>query len=195
MKIITILKLVALSTIFVVGLTYITVEPPKKMVKKEIILSDMPKTVELIGFENKEFSSQSIIKPYSVIFVGNHESIVLAKSLEDMINLPLGQFVTVSNISDAPWFIKRWQAHNKNIELEGKSANPWIYDRKGAVRHFLQVPTSDALKYFVYYVTKNGIVQKIYQGQVKSGTIDGAMSKEEIESNLTEVAALIRTLK
>ncbi|MEA3512099.1 MAG: hypothetical protein U9R37_00710 [Campylobacterota bacterium] len=191
MKIMSTIKLVLISTIGLVLLTFLTVDRPEKMIKKEINIIDLPKSVELIGYEDQKFNTSSIIKKDSIVYVGNHESIVLANKLEEMLNLPKGKFVIVSNVYDAPWFIKRWQAHTKNEKLKGDNHLPWIYDRDGAIRNFLQVPTSDAVKYFVYKVNKSGIIDKIYNGKVKIGTIDGAMSENEIKENLSKVIEII----
>ncbi|MEA3353279.1 MAG: hypothetical protein U9Q33_05665 [Campylobacterota bacterium] len=194
MKYMSVLKLVFLSVVVLTGLTLLTVEPPKKITKGDILLSDLPKTVELIGFENKEFAANSIVKQNTVVFVGNFESIVLAGELEKRLSLKAGEFVIVSNVSDAPWFIKRWQAHTKNTKLKGDKHLPWIYDKNGQMRNFLKVPTSDSVKYFVYYVDNKGLIKRIYNGKVKQGTIEGAMSALEIEENLKPVVKLIQEL-
>ena len=186
-KIWSIVKIAIISTMGLVLLTFLTVDAPVQIEKKEINIKDLPQNVELIGFKDQKFISSSIIRKNTVIFVGNHESIVLANDLYKMLNLNDGQFVIVSNISDAPWFIKRWQAHTKNEQLKGEKHLPWIYDRDGGIRNFLQVPTSDSVKYFVYKVDKNGVVSKVFMGKVKVGTIDGSMSKKEINENLQEV--------
>ena len=186
MKIFSTIKLIVISVVVLVGLTLLTVDAPVKVEKKEIVLNDVPKIVELIGYEDQEFNTKSIIKKDTIIFVGNHESIVLADDLEKMLHLPVGKFVIVSNVSDAPWFIKRWQAHTKNTKLRGEKNTPWIYDRDGKIRTFLQVPTSDALKYFIYKVGESGTIQRVYIGKVKVGTIDGKMSDKEIKDNLTD---------
>lgn len=193
MNIWSILKIVFLSTLGLVLLTYLTVEPPKKIDSKDVLLSNLPKTVELIGYEDKEFNTKSIIKPDTIIFVGNHESIAIAKDLENMLKLPIGRFVIISNISDAPWFIKRWQAHTKNVKLKGEDSTPWIYDRDGSMRNFLKVPTSDALKYFIYHV-KDKKIERIYIGKVKAGTIDGKISQDEVKNNLKDVVKTIKDL-
>ena len=192
MKIWSIAKLVFISLVALIALTLLTVEPPKKIEKKVVDIKNMPTTVELIGFEDQKFNTKSIIKKGNIIFVGNHESIVLANQLDKMLDLPVGKFVIVSNISDAPWFIKRWQAHTKNTKLKGEKHLPWIYDRDGWIRNFLQVPTSDALKYFVYKVEDSGIIKRIYIGKVKAGTIEGSMSDDEIKKNLSPVVKLIK---
>jgi len=184
-------KLIIISVVFLVGLTFLTVDAPVKIEKKEVNLIDLPKTVELIGFENQEFNAASIIKKDTLIFVGNHESIVIADDLERMLNLATGKFIIVSNVSDAPWFIKRWQAHTKNTKLKGEKHIPWIYDRDGAIRNFLAVPTSDAIKYFIYRVNNEGIINRVYIGKVKVGTIDGKMTNEEITNNLTQAIKAI----
>jgi hypothetical protein len=191
MKIWSTIKLIFISAVALIALTYLTVDAPVKIEKKAIVLKDLPKTVELIGYEDQEFNASSIIKEDTLIYVGNHESIVLADDLEEMLGLPVGKFVIVSNVSDAPWFIKRWQAHTKNTTLKGKKHIPWVYDRDGAVRNFLQVPTSDALKYFIYKVNKDGVINRIYIGKVKAGTIEGKMTKEEIRENLSEAILVI----
>jgi len=185
MKIWSTIKLIIISGVAVIALTFLTVDAPVKIEKKEISLINLPKTVELIGFENEEFNTKSIIKEGSIIFVGNHESIVLADDLGKMLNLKVGKFVIVSNISDAPWFIKRWQAHTQNTKFKGENPTPWIYDRNGAIRNFLAVPTSDAVKYFIYKVNANGLIKRVYIGKVKMGTVEGKMTKEEIISNLS----------
>jgi len=186
MKIVSTIKLIIISVIALIALTFLTVDAPVKIEKKEILLQDLPKVVELIGYEDQEFNTRSIIKENTIIFVGNHESIVVADDLEEILGLEVGKFVIVSNISDAPWFIKRWQAHTKNTKLRGENNTPWIYDRDGKIRTFLQVPTSDSLKYFIYNVDKDGIIKRVYIGKVKIGTIDGAMSRDEIQENLLE---------
>ena len=186
-----VIRLVIISTVGVVLLTYLTVDAPVKIEKKVIDIKNLPQTVELIGYDDEKFATKSIIKKDTILFVGNHESIVLAKDLEKMLNSDAGKFVIISNISDAPWFIKRWQAHTQNTKLKGEKHLPWIYDRDGSIRNFLQVPTSDTVKYFVYKVDNKGIIERIFIGRVKVGTIDGAMSPKEIEENLQEVVNLI----
>lgn len=194
MKLWTTIKLVFISVVGLIALTLFTVEKPHEIEKKIITLEDLPKSVELIGFEERQFAANSIIKKDTIIFVGNHESIAVANDLHEMLNLPIGKFVIVSNVSDAPWFIKKWQAHTQNIKLKGEKHLPWIYDRDGAVRNFLQVPTSDAVKYFIYKVGDNGIIQRVYNGKVEVGTIEGKISKEKIEESLQEVVNLIKEI-
>ena len=194
MKIWSIIKLVIISIVALVALTLLTVDAPKKIEKVAVNIENLPQSVELIGFENQKFITKSIIKPETIIFVGNHESIILAKTLDEMLDLDEGDFIIVSNISNEPWFIKRWQAHTQNTKLKGDKHLPWIYDRDGAIRNFLQVPTSDALKYFVYNVKKDGSIENIHIGKIKVGTISGSMTENEIRENLQEVVEKVKKL-
>lgn len=184
-KVISIIKIILVSVIFLVGLTYLTSNPPKQIENKDILLKELPKTVNLVGYENREFNTNSIIKEDTIIFVGNFESLAIAN---DFINLAKDKnknIVVVSNISDAPWFIKKWQAHDKSLELRGDTNIPWIYDKDGAIRYFLQIKSSEPLKYTVFKVLKDKI-KEIYQGSVVKGTIDGKMSKDDIKNELTK---------
>ncbi len=194
MKIWSIIKLVIISIVALVALTLLTVDAPKKIEKVAVNIENLPQSVELIGFENQKFITKSIIKPETIIFVGNHESIILAKTLDEMLDLDEGDFIIVSNISNEPWFIKRWQAHTQNTKLKGDKHLPWIYDRDGAIRNFLQVPTSDALKYFVYNVKQDGTIENIHIGKIKVGTTSGTMSENEIKENLQEVVDKVKKL-
>ncbi len=192
MKFWQILKLVIISVIALVGITFLTVEPPQKIEKKVIDIQNLPKSVELIGYENQEFAAKSVIKKGSVIFVGNYQSIILANTLHEMLALPTGDFVIVSNISDSPWFLKRWQAHTKNTELKGSDHLPWIYDRDGKIRNFLQVPTSDGVKYFIYKVDNSGIITRIYNGKLENFDLEKEVSKEKMEEVLKEAVSIIK---
>jgi len=192
MKIWSTIKLVVISIVALVALTFLTVDAPKNIKKVAKNIENLPKTVELIGFEEQKFNTKSIIKVGSILFIGNSESIILANKFEEMLGKDAKNLVVVSNISDAPWFIKRWQAHTQNIKLKGDKNFPWIYDRDGGMRNFLQVPTSDALKYFVYNVKKNGDIENIYIGKIKSGTINGTMSTSEMSENLQEVIKKVK---
>ena len=192
MKIWTTVKLVVISLVALIALTFLTVDTPKKIEKSTIDIQNLPQSVELIGFEEQKFNTSSIIKPKTIIFVGNHESIILAKTLDEMLGLDDGKFIIVSNISDEPWFIKRWQAHTQNTKLKGDKLLPWIYDRDGSIRNFLHVPTSDALKYFVYNVKEDGKIENMYIGKVKVGATNGTMSESEIKMSLEEVINKIK---
>ena len=190
MKIMPIVKIVFLSTVMLIALTLLTVDKPQKMTKGEIKLENLPKIVELVGFEGKEFNTNSIIKKETIIFVGNSQSIVIASDLENKLGLGIGKFVIVSNISDEPWFLKKFKEYDRNDKLKGKELTPWIYDANGKIRNYLKVPTADPLKYFVYKVNTLGIIKRIYIGKVAKSVTNGIVS-----DNLQEVIKIITNKK
>jgi len=58
----SIVKIVFLSIVGLVVLTFLTVDKPVKIEKKVIQIANLPKTVELIGYEDEKFNTSSIIK-------------------------------------------------------------------------------------------------------------------------------------
>ena len=190
MKIMQTVKIVFLSTIMLVALTLLTVSKPEKMTKGEIKIENMPQSVELVGYDDKQFNTNSIIKKDTIIFVGNSQSIIVATPLEKALDLPSGKFIIVSNISDEPWFMKKFNEYERNEKLKGTRHIPWIYDVNGKIRNYLQVPTSDPLKYFVYKVNTSGIIKRIYIGNVTNSVID-----DKITPNLSEVIKIIKNNK
>lgn len=191
-----IIKLVVLSIGFVFLVTYMTVEPPKKIVEKQINLIDLPKAVQVVGVEDVDFATKSIVKKDSIIFVGNFESIVLAPKFYEMLEEDdKKRLVIVSNVSDAPWFIKKWKAHDQNMELKKNLSQAWIFDQNGAMKSFLQIKSSNPLKYYVYKVHNDGIVYKIHESQVPQGTIDGLLSEDDMKRRLDTIVKKLNDKK
>lgn len=191
-KINSIFKIVFFSLSILFIITYLTVEPPKKIDTNDIDISNLPKTVELIGFEETLFNTNSIIKNNSILFVSNFESIAIAKQFVERVKSLKQDVVVVSNISDAPWFLKNFKTKDKTLQIKGdKDTTPWIYDKDGAIRYFLKLKSADPLKFFVFQVQNNKVI-KIETSSVKQGTIDGKMTEEEI-SKLIE--PIIKKLK
>jgi hypothetical protein len=184
-------KLVLISIVALVALTVLTVDRPEVIEKKPIDIANLPKSVELVGYDEQKFNPKSIIKPGVLIFVGNDQSIILANTFNRLLNLPLGELVIVSNISDAPWFMKSWQSLKKNEKLKGDQYTPWIYDVDGKMRTFLQVPTSDVVKYFIYKVGNDGIIQRIYNGKMENFEPTQEPSVEMMEETLQEAVQVI----
>ncbi len=187
MKIKSILKLTILTCIFFGTLVYMTATPPQKVeaVESEILLSNMPKTIKLLDDEIG-YASDSIIKDKTIIVVANHDSIAVVKDLDNH----LQNFVVVSNISAAPWFVKEWIIPNKLKELKGDKDTPWIYDEDGIVKHYLQIKSDNATTYVVLQRQNDKIV-KLFEGDVKSGALDGSMTDDEIKKQLSAIITKI----
>lgn len=188
MKIKSILKLTILTCIFFGMIVFMTATPPKKVeaTDGEILLSNMPKTIKLLDDE-VGYATDSIIKDKTFIAVANHDSIILVKDLDQH----LENFVVVSNISAAPWFVKEWIIPSKLKELKGEKKTPWIYDEDGSVKHYLQI-RSDAATSFVILQRQGNKIQKVYQGNVKEGALDGLMTEDEIKKQLLDIISKIQ---
>ena len=98
MKTLATIKLIIISIAVIMILTFLTVDVPVKSNEKDIHLSNLPKTVELMGYENQKFNTNSIIKENTIIFVGNYESIVLSEHLEKTLKLPISAFFLIINL-------------------------------------------------------------------------------------------------
>ena len=85
MKIMPVVKIVFLSTIMLIALTLLTVQKPEKISKGKIDIVNLPQKVELIGYKDIVFNTNSIIKKGCIIFVGNSQSIAIANELEKQI--------------------------------------------------------------------------------------------------------------
>jgi hypothetical protein len=190
MKIMPVVKIVFLSTIMLVALTLLTVQKPEKISKGKIDIVNLPQKVELIGYKDIVFNTSSIIKKGCIIFVGNSQSIAIVNELEKQMTKKNGSFVVVSNISSEPWFVKRWQIQSKDEKLKGTKTTPWIYDDNGQIRNFLQVPTSDPLRFFIYKVDNLGIIHRIFIGKVTVDKKDGT-----VLADIDKIAKIIKDNK
>lgn len=186
-----ILKLVVASVAFVVLITFLTVEPPKQNNNAKSILQDMPKTVQLVGDEKLQYNTNSIINKNSIIFVGNSQTMGVAKSLLSLFPKQLKNLVVVSNISDEPWFLKEYQEYDNQNRLKGNDTTPWIFDKDGSMRSFLKVPTSNPLSYFVYSVQDDQEVKLIYQYSFTQLLEDRKLDQIEVEKSLQELKNIL----
>jgi hypothetical protein len=189
----SILKLVVFSVVFVVAITFLTVEPPKQInTKNTIELKDLPKEVYLVGSEDVPYNTSSIIKNKSIIFLGNTESIILAPTFAKLAQNISKDLVVVSNVSATPWFLKQYSEYEKNVKLSNNSTNAWIYDKDGSIRAFLNVPTANPLKFFIYEVVDNTI-KLVYEDNIASKANNVAMSIEDQKKLLQK--ALVKLSK
>jgi len=191
MKVITTLKIVIITLVGFFFLIYLTATPPQKNTRATIELKNLPKTVKLLGHTNQLFNTSSIIVPDSIIFVGNQESIALAYEINNALKLPIGKFIVVSNSSDTPWFIKKWQTDLKALDLPKNPTIPWIYDKDGKIRFFLKVPTSEPKVYFIYKVDKDGIVTKLLTSRIKLDPKTLKISPQSIKEEVAKIVSKV----
>lgn len=191
-----ILKLVFLGVVGFGLLVYLTAEKPsdiKNDVNKsaELSLGGIPPQVELVGNETP-ISSSEILKDgvKTLLVVGNHDSLSIIKDLKKYyeINIP---YVMVANISNAPWFIKKWAIPGKLEELNKESNIPMIYDADGSMVNALNQFDTTKTSYFAYLIDENGNITNIYNGKVKEDAIDGSMNEDEKKASLKPLVDLL----
>lgn len=100
-------------------------------------------------------------------------------------------YVLVANISNAPWFIKKWAIPGKLEELNRGNNTPMIYDYDGDVVKALNQFDTTKTKYFAYLVDESGKISKIYEGSVKENAMEGSMSESEKVESLRTLVTLI----
>ncbi len=190
-KLISIFKLTILTIAFLGMIIYMTATPPVKVdtTTNKIHMNYMPKTVKLLD-DDVEYSTESIIKENSIIVVTNHDSIAVLKDLDKYTD---NSIVIVTNISAAPWFIKQWVIPEKLVELKGSSTAAWIYDEAGHMKNFLKVKSDNAVVYEIF-IKKDGQINKIFDGNVKQGALDGSMSVDEIKELNLEITSKIKQI-
>jgi hypothetical protein len=183
-NIIAIIKISFITILILVGLTWLTATPPKIYKDKIATLDNLPKTVQLIGFDDTKFNTSSIIKKNTTIFVGNYESIAIANDVQKALNLSPKDYVVVVNMADEPWFMQKWHSNKKTKKAKGLQTTAWIQDKDGGLRNFLKVPSVNPLQYFIYKVNQDGVFRLVYTGSVKKGALQGKMRKDEIDKEL-----------
>lgn len=187
------LKIVFLTIVGLGIITYVTApEQPKKVenATKNLTLGILPEYAKVVG-KKDTVSKNDIFKNdmQNLVFVVNHDSIAVIKDLkkyadfDDTINP-----VLVANISAAPWFIKKWVIQSKMEELNQNSGMIMVYDEDGIFKHLLNITNDTKTHFVVFSISSEGLINKVYEGDVKENALDGSMSDEEIKEfiqNLT----------
>ncbi len=191
-----VLKIVFLGVVGFGLLVYLTAEKPSANVLdknqvSQLDLKNLPDYLEIVG-QDKLVSKNKLFKEgaKTLLIVGNHDSLSVVKDLRKYyeINIP---YVTVANISNAPWFIKKWAIPGKLEELNRGNATPIIYDYEGDVVKALNQFDITKTKYFAYLVSEEGKISKIYEGSVKEDAMEGSMSESEKVESLSKLVTLI----
>ncbi len=191
------LKIVFLGVVGFALLVFFTAEKPKQVVIDEDVVNivkynSLPTTYELVGSEknvSKEFLFEKNTK--SLIVVGNHDSLAVIKEFPKYFKFEL-PYVIVSNISSAPWFVKKMFIPGKLEELNKDTNVPMIYDFKGDMVAALKLTDNSKTSFFAYLLNEDGIISKIYKGDVKEGALDGSMNEDEKKEALLPLYNLIK---
>jgi len=98
----------------------------------------------------------------------------------------------VANISNAPWFIKKWAIPGKLEELVKDIKTPMIYDTDGLMVKSLLLDNLEPTKYFAYLVSEDGSVKNIYTGNVKVGALENGFTPEDARAALSPLMEFLK---
>lgn len=191
------INLVLFTITIVVGITFFTAKPPTsvKAVREssfELSTKYFPKSVEVVG-SNKFVKIEELFKKdtQTLLIVGNHDSMSVIKDLKKYFEIKI-PYVMIANISNAPWFIKKWAIADKLKELVVNIEDPMIYDDEGFMVGSLGLNNTEPTKYFVYLVNKDGSIKNIYIGSVKEGALENGITEDEIKSSLKPILEFLK---
>jgi len=190
------LKVVFLGLVGFALLVFFTAEKPKQIVANDNVVNivkydSLPSFFEIVGKENK-VKKEDLIKKgeETLIVVGSHDSLSVIKELPNYFDLKI-PYVMVANISAAPWFVKKMFIPGKLEELNEGSNIPMVFDFDGDMVNVLNVLDTSKTKFTAFLVSSEGIISKLYEGEVKDGALDGSMSEDEKKKVLTPLYNLL----
>lgn len=193
-----ILKIVVLGILGFSALVYFTASKPNAMVANDVngtTLSKeaLPQNFELVGTEGL-VAKEELFKNNlaSLIVVGNHDSLAVVKELNRFFELKI-PVVMVANISSAPWFVKKMFIPGKLEELNQGSTIPMIYDFDGFTVQALGVTNNEKTAFIAYLLDEKGNINKLFEGKVKEGALDGSMNEEEKKAALLPLVEIINS--
>ena len=193
-----ILKIVVLGILGFSALVYFTASKPNAMVANDVngtTLSKeaLPQNFELVGTEGL-VAKEELFKDNlaSLIVVGNHDSLAVVKELNRFFELKI-PVVMVANISSAPWFVKKMFIPGKLEELNQGSTIPMIYDFDGFTIQALGVTNNEKKAFIAYLLDERGNINKLFEGKVKEGALDGSMNEEEKKAALLPLVEIINS--
>jgi len=193
-----ILKIVVLGILGFSALVYFTASKPNAMVANDVngtALSKeaLPQNFELVGTEGLVAKGELFKDNLaSLIVVGNHDSLAVVKELNRFFELKI-PVVMVANISSAPWFVKKMFIPGKLEELNQGSTIPMIYDFDGFTVQALGVTNNEKTAFIAYLLDERGNINKLFEGKVKEGALDGSMNEEEKKEALLPLVEIINS--
>lgn len=172
----TILKLALLTIMLLTGITYLiapkqTNKPIKEKPQIPMKYTNLPKEIEIVGKEGLQ-KLQDIIKPntQTIIAVANQDALPIITQYKQYYKNDIN-YVTVANISNAPWVLKKLGIQSILEKINTNSTSAMIYDSNGWFTKVLNLKDPNPIKYFIYKMNKNGDIEFLFENTVKSGLI------------------------
>lgn len=180
------LKIVILSLIVIVGLSYITASKPISKVDR------FPEFVSLL--DQKQLPSRDVFVPNTLIAVANHDALSPLKEIQQIIkSTSTKNFIIVANTSSLPWMIKEFVITSKLQEMFTKDQNSTlIMDNDGKISLFLGHTKLHKTYYSLHFIDANKKIIHIADANVSDGDFDKKFSKEQTQ---TQFAHLIQKLQ
>jgi len=155
-------------------------------------LNYFPDDISVVGKKELVRKNQLFsVSSDTLLIVGNHDSMSVIKDLKKYFDIKI-PYVMVANISNAPWFIKKWAIPDKLEELTQNVDSPMIFDEEGLVVRSLALNNTEATKYFVYIVSANGDISNVYTGSVKEGALEYGITEEETKKALSPILKFLK---
>lgn len=200
------IKIVFISIILLTGVTFLTATKPNpdnvsinnndgKITKKYDLKVDyFPPFIDLVGKEPAK--KEDVFKKGQkyLLVVGSHDSLAVVKDFSKYYDAKaLGyEFISVANISKAPWFIKKLVISSTLEELNEGSNDLMIYDEDGYIVKALMLDDSSKTKYYAYVVDEDGNISYLLSSDVKEGAMDGSMTDDEKKQALSPIYTQIK---
>lgn len=194
------IKVVFLGILLVTGISFFTAKkPPQAEQIREIKVGELvnyrknlPYNFEIVGREGYTKKDNLFIPEMPMlIVVANHDAINVANGLKKYYKIDL-PYIVVANISDAPWFVKKWAIPTILEELKANNTT-MILDSEGYMKKALRVYDINPTKFFAYKLEKDGKIVKIFESQVKQGAMQGSMNEDEIKKVLLPLAQKVQS--
>ena len=198
-----VINLVLFTIAVIVGLTYLTVDRPVPKTHKgdakaanvntiKLSLNYFPNSINIVGKNELVKKNQLFsVSSKTLLIIGNHDSMSVIKDLKKHFDIKI-PYVMVANISNAPWFIKKWAIPGKLEELTQDVDSPMIFDEDGLIVRALALNNTEPTKYFVYIVSANGDISNVYTGSVKEGALEYGITDEESKKALEPILEFLK---
>lgn len=181
------LKVIFLGIVGFALLVYLTLpENETNNQNKELNIKILPKYVDVVG-KNPYTKIDTLFKlgEEKYIVVLNHDSLAIFKELYKKTDK--NNIVLVANISDTPWLIRQITVSSELEKMYKESKIPLINDSNGTFIKALSLNDKKQNRYFLYKLSNDGSIKKIFQSDVKEGAMQNGISDEEIEKSLNEI--------
>ena len=161
-------------------------------------ISSFPDMVKLVG-KDKKVSFESLCRTWPILLlVGSHSSFILVNQLPKSWSkreMPIKgeQFIGVAAIGEAPLFVKKMiingnleeliSTRNKELKdiIPGISNSPIIIDTDNKVVNSLGITGLGKTGFEAFVILKDGKVEKIYSGKIKSEKDDYNQALQEMK--------------